>query len=756
MAAKASPTDRPDRPAQVAALRLVALAGIGALAAVQWGSLLDDPPTFRLLGVVAIAVAVGWASSRLPARRSQSRALELGALLVAGAFASLLALGVPARELVPWGWDELAGNLSAGLDGLGGEFDFPLSGAIEWSRLLLVIAMVPLLLGAAVLGFRPGRSAGDPSAAALLTLIAAFAIPATARPTAAPILWGVALLPWVALWIWGARARRLPAVALVAGVAAIAIPVTTAAAGDEPPIDYRDWTLPTASSGIDFDWSHSYGPIDWPRTGTPLFRVRSDQPRYWRAEVLDEFYASGWRRSGGGGEPVPGEPVGYSPGVVRDADWTERADFKVLALESPLLISPGSALQVSGLDGTDRDPDGTMHTDVEPLSSGVSYSVTAYAPDPGARRMRVESRRYSRQLSEYTALALPDGADLESQVAPTWIDVPPWGSRKARDDAAGLFDDSAYRRVARLAGRLANAQPNAYDAVVAIQDFLRTRYRYDEQPPERHLPLRAFLFEDRIGYCQQFSGAMALMLRTVGIPSRIAAGFSPGERVSAGANQFEVTDLDAHSWVEVYFNGIGWVPFDPTPAAAPAQSQAAGVGVESAALGAGAFPKKSPKSDAGGDVAGSGKEAVGAPAEPAGGGGSPLPLALLLATAAAVVAMFVRTVRHRMLPATVVAERELAELPVALRTAGKQRSGSNTLLKIENQLGAGGLRAGGAYVRRLRELRYSRAGGAPPTLRQRRAARRELAAGGGVLLSLRMLLAMPPGGPRAPRGSRRV
>ena len=73
----------------------------------------------------------------------------------------------------------------------------------------------------------------------------------------------------------------------------------------------------------------------------------------------------------------------------------------------------------------------------------------------------------------------------------------------------------------------------------------------------------------QVGYCQQFSGAMALMLRMIGIPARVAAGFAPGSRTRK--RRVRVRDLDAHSWVEVYFNGIGWVPFDPTPAAAPAE-----------------------------------------------------------------------------------------------------------------------------------------------------------------------------------------
>ncbi len=182
---------------------------------------------------------------------------------------------------------------------------------------------------------------------------------------------------------------------------------------------------------------------------------------------------------------------------------------------------------------------------------------------------------------------MPQGASLEAIVAPTHVAVPPWGERKGRASAERALGESAYGQVAQLAERLTAGDDNAYDAAVAIEDHLRTGYAYDEEPPRHRLPLRAFLFQDRIGYCQQFAGSMALMLRMVGIPARVAAGFAPGTPLANGRG-FEVTDLDAHAWVEVYFNGIGWVPFDPTPPAGPAQAPELRGGA-AFANGAGAF-----------------------------------------------------------------------------------------------------------------------------------------------------------------------
>jgi hypothetical protein len=101
--------------------------------------------------------------------------------------------------------------------------------------------------------------------------------------------------------------------------------------------------------------------------------------------------------------------------------------------------------------------------------------------------------------------------------------------------------------------------------VLAIESWLRQTggFRYDETPPHTTgPPLVAFLTRTKAGYCQHFAGAMAAMLRTLGIPSRVAVGFTSGLN---DHGTWVVTDHDAHAWVEVWFAGLGWIPFDPTP-----------------------------------------------------------------------------------------------------------------------------------------------------------------------------------------------
>ena len=104
-----------------------------------------------------------------------------------------------------------------------------------------------------------------------------------------------------------------------------------------------------------------------------------------------------------------------------------------------------------------------------------------------------------------------------------------------------------------------------YETVLALENWFRLRggFRYDESPPAVDgAPLIAFVNRTKAGYCQHYAGAMTLMLRMLGIPSRVAVGFTSGNLENGS---WVVTDHEAHAWVEVWFAGQGWVPFDPTP-----------------------------------------------------------------------------------------------------------------------------------------------------------------------------------------------
>jgi hypothetical protein len=121
-------------------------------------------------------------------------------------------------------------------------------------------------------------------------------------------------------------------------------------------------------------------------------------------------------------------------------------------------------------------------------------------------------------------------------------------------------------RVAQLAKKMTAAGQNPFDKAVDMQYYLQKNYGYTLNLSGRpgKDPLAYFLFESRAGHCEYFASAMAVMLRTLGIPSREVNGFLPGEYNDL-AGDYIVRASDAHSWVEAYFPGSGWITFDPTP-----------------------------------------------------------------------------------------------------------------------------------------------------------------------------------------------
>lgn len=121
-------------------------------------------------------------------------------------------------------------------------------------------------------------------------------------------------------------------------------------------------------------------------------------------------------------------------------------------------------------------------------------------------------------------------------------------------------------RIAELARRITAGAGDNYDRAEMIRNYLRSHYGYSLHPPEIEPlhPLASFLFRAKKGYCEYFASAMAVMLRTLKVPARLVNGFRTGTYNRVGKD-FVVRARDAHSWVEVYFPGYGWIPFDPTP-----------------------------------------------------------------------------------------------------------------------------------------------------------------------------------------------
>lgn len=266
--------------------------------------------------------------------------------------------------------------------------------------------------------------------------------------------------------------------------------------------------------------------------------------------------------------------------------------------------------------------------------------------------------------------------------------------------------------------------------MLAVERYLSPAngFQYDEQVPVYRYPLESFLFSDRRGYCQQFAGAMALLLRMGGLPARVATGFTSGIYSNA-TNQYVVADRDAHAWVEVWFPRYGWVRFDPTPPSAPAiaSSSAALSARVGQVRGLGPVPGRRNSLGAGG----------GGRHGRASGGSATLWIVVLVLVLAGAGALGLAMWRRR----TPTVEQLLAELERALQRCGRPARDGLTLHTLERRFRQAPPAA--RYLRRLRVARYGLVS-EPPTGLERRALRAQLAAGLGIAGWLRAWWALPP------------
>jgi protein-glutamine gamma-glutamyltransferase len=754
-------------------LRLAAFAALALFATAHWLDLVTDPPG-RLLLLVGVATGGGALLAQLnkvPGRaRFPLAALVVLVTLVAGFFV----VGLDPKLLAPRRLDDLLDGIDRGLAGVQ-TVDWPYAGDDPWIRLTILLG-APLLLGiAAGLTFWPVRNGGAGlRGAGLVMLVLLYGTAVTEHDVGKPIWRGFVLLLLVAAWLWLPRLQPREALAGAGAVVAIgilAIPFSIKLDGSKPWWDYRSFDWFAGGKTVTFDWTHSYGPLDWPRDGTTLLNVRSPRPHYWKAETLDTFDGYRWERSGFRTREATGRrEFGELPLSTRregktwnyfeyNPAWDTSFRVTVRGLRSDLIIGAGSTYRVIGAGTNEIASDGTAVKLTDPLEKGDSYTVQAYVPTPTADQMRGAPQEYTDVMRNYTAVFVPRPGDGtlpggtprfqrgRSSTRPEGALFAPLrgaqaaGSPRARQQLLS----SPYARVYRLARRLTDGQPTVYDAADSIRTYLKRTYRYDERPPVRSYPLAAFLFQDKRGYCQQFSGAMALMLRMAGIPARVATGFTRGS-YNADTREYRIRDLDAHSWVEVNFTGIGWVAFDPTPATTPAVGQTAGIDT-----GASSF--QAPGNDSGRSGAvrqtpDNGKAAAGS------SGGLPVWLialgaTLLAAIAAAGVAALRAARARRGRPAGRRAELQLGELRGALTRLGWTVPTGTTLLALERRLRRAAGPAAAGYAAGLRANRYDPGSPEPPGTADRRAMRRELGSHGGLRGRLRALLAIPPWGPRA-------
>jgi hypothetical protein len=737
-------------PVRPGVIRLATFTLLGAFAASAWGTnLLAPTGSGRAVLMAVVAAAMGAVMLALadvsnPWLRHGGCAL---AVLVAIGF-MFEAAGVGSRLLVPDAWGDLASGISGGINSLP-DATVPYQGLDEWVRTTILSGAGALLILAAALAFWPRARPASPVGAAV-ALGVCYGVPAVERNFAHPFLSGAVLAILLTAFLWGERLeRRYAGIAVSMGLLALATGLILAPKvdGARPLLDPQHLADPLTAKGDVFNWTHSYGPLDWPRDGHEVLRVKAQTPTYWKAVNLTQFDGVRWREEAvvDPFQPDIPEPISGFP------QWRQTITVVVRDLRSFQYVTAGTALGISGTHRLHtRDAPGTFITGHTPLRPGDSYRARVYTPRPSQAQMAAAGANYPQTLENDLSMLLPASVGgprvhnpFTGQVSDRYsttiyfrsydenakvLQQPPNG--RPFPNGAALLRRSRYAREYALAQRLKAQSTSPYDYIQRVQREVRRNARYTESPPLTKIPLDTFLFSNpKLGYCQQFSGAMALLLRMGGVPARVASGFAPGS-YDRKKREYVVRDLDAHSWVEAYFPGYGWVPFDPTPSVAPASSRASG---DAASAALGDIRNKGGIGDRGSDPRQGGATD---------GGSSPVKLPLIVALVFVLVLLGVvrRQRRGPTIPAGV--DPDLAELVRALRRSGRMPANGVTLWRLETLLG--GSDAAQGYLRAVREHRYGDTAAPPPTRDQRRALRRVLSAGLGPFGRLRGWWALPP------------
>ena len=267
----------------------------------------------------------------------------------------------------------------------------------------------------------------------------------------------------------------------------------------------------------------------------------------WRGNALANFDGRRWTSAERGAETLSANSDGWI--ALREKTKAGEARGEILqftVLQEPMasdaLFVAGTMLAIRGSFTGEaggishrrnylyRDSAGSL---INPFHNFVSVRYTGISQLPALDRPQLEAA----------------GSNYPADITDVYLQLP-----------------QIDQRIAELARSATQRVFTPYDKAAALETFLKTEYSYtlDLTGNPGKDPLAHFLFETRAGHCEYFASSMTVMLRTLGIPSREVNGFLPGEYNELGGD-YIVRASDAHSWVEAYFPGSGWVVFDPTP-----------------------------------------------------------------------------------------------------------------------------------------------------------------------------------------------
>ena len=274
---------------------------------------------------------------------------------------------------------------------------------------------------------------------------------------------------------------------------------------------------------------------------TLVYEIQTPIRQYWRVETKDFYTSKGWIHSG-------------DESMQQTLQMTDKL---------PLSINPGP-----------EDPQSIQVLAVNPAYRFLvqAYGTTSYELYDPQSLIRFDASNEKMVPVINNNVVSPSSYEMTFQ-------QPEYSYTALKDSLSSTENDSRYlqlpdnlpQRVTDLAYEITDMYESVYDKARALEGyFARSGFQYEttnvQAPKGNQDYVDQFLFETKLGYCDNFSTSMVVLLRSVGIQARWVKGFSSGERVheNDGMYTYVVTNNDAHSWVEAYIDGIGWVPFEPT------------------------------------------------------------------------------------------------------------------------------------------------------------------------------------------------